>query len=175
MSTTLGWIDWTLLAVLASSMLVGVVRGFVFEVLSLAGWLVAWFGGQWLAPQLAPWLPIGAAGSALNHAAAFVLAFVGVLLAWALLAKLVRLLIHATPLSLADRALGAGFGLARGALLLLAVATVVALTPMAGSSSWRASSGARWLDTALHGLKPLLPDTMAAWVHPGKPPTQTLN
>jgi membrane protein required for colicin V production len=76
----------------------------------------------------------------------------------------VRLLIHATPLSLADRALGAGFGLARGALLLLAVATVVALTPLASSAPWQASAGARWLSVALQGLKPLLPDTMAAWV-----------
>ena len=45
----LGWIDWTLLAVLAVSMVIGLMRGFVFEVMSLAGWLVAWFAAQWLA------------------------------------------------------------------------------------------------------------------------------
>ena len=44
----LGWIDWTLLAVLTVSMLIGLMRGFVFEIMSLAGWLVAWFGAQWL-------------------------------------------------------------------------------------------------------------------------------
>ena len=42
--SALGWVDATLLAVLLLSMLVGLVRGFVFECLSLAGWLVAWFG-----------------------------------------------------------------------------------------------------------------------------------
>jgi membrane protein required for colicin V production len=164
MSETFGWIDWALFAVLGLSMLVGIVRGFAFEVLSLAGWLLAWFGAQWLAPELAPHLPVGSAGSGLNHAAAFVTGFVIVLLGCALLARLVRMLVQATPLSLADRVLGAGFGLARGALLLLAVAMVVALTPVASSASWQASAGARWLGAALFGLQPLLPEAVAAWV-----------
>lgn len=152
-----GWVDGALLAVLMVSAVVGLVRGFVYELLSLAGWLVAWFGAQWAAPQLAPHLPVGAAGSALNLGVAFALAFVAVMLVWALLARLVRLLIHATPLSWPDRLLGAVFGLLRGAVLLLAVATVVGLTPAAQSQGWRASQGARWLGAVLQGLKPLLP------------------
>ena len=58
-----GWLDWALLAVLLLSAAVGIVRGLVFECLSLAGWLVAWFAAQWVAPQLAPHVPVGAAGS----------------------------------------------------------------------------------------------------------------
>lgn len=157
----LGFVDWALLAVLAVSVLVGVVRGFVFEVLSLAGWIVAWFAAQWGSPLLAPQLPVGAPGSALNAGAAFALAFVAALVAWALLARLVRLLIHATPLSVPDRLLGAGFGALRGGVLLLALATVVALTPASQSAAWRASQGARWLEQGLAMLKPLLPDAVS--------------
>ncbi len=158
---TLSWLDWTLLVVLAVSMVVGLVRGFVFEVMSLAGWVVAWFAAQWLAPWLGPQLPVGTAGSALNIATAFALSFVGVMIVWALLAKLVRMVVQATPLSLPDRALGAGFGFVRGAVLLLAVATLVALTPAARAPEWQASKGAAWLMIALQGLKPLLPAAMA--------------
>jgi membrane protein required for colicin V production len=158
---SLSWLDWALVAVLVASVGAGLMRGFVFECLSLAGWLVAWFGAQWAAPQLAPHLPVGAAGSALNLAAAFGLAFIVALIAWALLARLIRMLIRATPLSLADRALGAGFGLLRGLVLLLAVATVVGLTPAAQSALWHGSHGARWLSLALHDLKPLLPEPAA--------------
>jgi membrane protein required for colicin V production len=157
----LSWIDWTLLAVLAVSIVVGLVRGFVFECLSLAGWAVAWFGAQWGAPQLAPHVPVGAAGSSLNLAATFALVFLAALLAWSLLSRLLRMLIHATPLSVPDRLLGAGFGALRGGLLLLAVCTVVALTPAAQSASWRESTGARWLVASLHVLKPLLPEAAA--------------
>ncbi len=155
------WIDWTLLAVLAASVVVGFVRGFVFECLSLAGWVVAWFAAQWAAPDLAPRLPVGAPGSALNLAAALALCFLGALVVWGLLAKLIRMLIHATPLSLLDRLLGGGFGVLRGAVLLLAVTAVVALTPAAQSPSWRSSHGAHWLGAALQVLKPVLPDSAA--------------
>lgn len=157
----LSWIDWTLLAVLAVSVIVGLVRGFVFECLALAGWIVAWFFAQWAAPHVAPHLPVGTPGGALNLAAALTLTFVASLLIWSLLARLVRMAIHATPLSLPDRLLGAGFGVLRGGVLLLVVATVVALTPAAQSPVWRHSQGARWLGITLHALKPLLPDPAA--------------
>lgn len=157
----LSWVDWTMLAVLVVSVLIGLVRGLVFECLSLAGWVAAWFGAQWAAPQLAPHLPLGAPGSALNLSAAFALCFVAALIVWGLAARLVRMLIHATPLSVPDRALGAVFGALRGAVLLLALATVVALTPAAQSTPWRQAQGARWLEQALQGLKPLLPEPVA--------------
>ena len=57
---SLSWIDWTMIIVLAASVLVGLVRGIVYECLSLAGWVAAWFAAQWAAPQLAPQLPLGA-------------------------------------------------------------------------------------------------------------------
>ena len=153
----LGWIDWTLLGVLVFSVLIVIVRGFVFELLAFAGWIVGWFAAQWFAADVAPYVPFGTPGGALNHAIAFAACFIAAILVWTLLARLVRMLIRATPLSLPDRALGGGFGLLRGAVLLLALATVVALTPAAESRGWRDSIGAMWLNTALHGLKPVLP------------------
>ncbi len=160
----LSWLDWTLLAVLAVSVLVGLVRGFVFECLSLAGWVVAWFAAQWGAPLLAPHLPVGSAGSALRLGVSFTLAFLAALIVWSLLARLLRMVVQATPLSVADRLLGGGFGALRGAVLLLAVATVVALTPASQSPGWRASQGARWLSITLASLKPLLPEPVARLV-----------
>ncbi len=159
----LGWVDWTFLAVLALSVLIGLFRGFVFELMSLAGWLVAWFGAQWAAPLLAPYLPVSTPDSPLRLAASFILCFVAVLVVWGLLAKALRMLVHATPLSLPDRFLGAGFGVLRGGVLLLAVASVIALTPAAQSSAWRLSQGARWLELGLQAVKPLLPPGSERW------------
>lgn len=154
-------LDWAFLAVLAVSVVVGLVRGFVFECLSLAGWVVAWFGAQWAAPWLAAYLPVFSPDSPVRLGLAFVLAFVAALVLWGILAKLIRMALHATPLSIPDRLLGAAFGLLRGTVLLLAVATAVALTPASQSQGWRASQGARWLGTALFHLKPLLPEPLA--------------
>ncbi len=157
----LSGLDWLMLALMAVSLVVGLVRGFVFESLSLAGWVVAWFGAQWAAPLLAPSLPIGGLGTPLNHGAAFAVAFLAALIVWALLARLVRMLIHATPLSVVDRLLGAGFGLLRGLVVLLALASVVAMTPAVKADAWLASQGARILAKTLQALKPLLPDSAA--------------
>jgi membrane protein required for colicin V production len=156
----LGWVDWVLLAVLVVSVVVGLWRGLVFEVLSLVGWVVAFIAAQAFAPGVAAVLPIGVPGSALNHGVAFALTFVLALVIWALGSRLLRLIIHATPLQPVDRMLGGVFGLARGAVLLLAVATVVMLSPAQRSTAWQQSRGAHWLATALQGLKPVLPDAI---------------
>jgi membrane protein required for colicin V production len=101
-----GWVDLSFLAILALSVHVGLMRGLVFEVLSLLGWIVAYIAAQWLSPAVAPHLPVGSAGSSLNHAAAFACTFIAVLIVWALAARLLRMVIHATPLSLVDRRAG---------------------------------------------------------------------
>lgn len=157
----LGWVDWALLAVLVLSVAIGLWRGLVFEVLSLLGWVAAFIAAQAFAPVLAPHLPIGTPGSALNFALAFVATFVLALLLWGIASRLIRLVLHATPLQPIDRLLGAAFGLARGAVLLLAVTTVVLLTPAKRSLAWQHSHGAAWLSASLQGLKPVLPDAIS--------------
>jgi membrane protein required for colicin V production len=158
---TLGWVDLALLGALLLSMLIGLWRGLLLEVLALAGWVVAWFGAHWLAPQWAPHLPVGDPGSSLRAAVAFVAAFLAVLIGCGVAARLLRLLLQATPMRGVDRLLGGAFGLLRGVVLLLVITAVVALTPAASAPEWHASRGAQWLGTALQGLKPLLPADVA--------------
>lgn len=158
----LGWVDWTMLGLLALSVLVGIWRGLVFELMSLAGWIVAFFVAQFLSPDVAVHIPVGERGEALNLGVAFAVTFLLALIFWSLIARLVRLLIRATPLTLPDRVLGAGFGLLRGVLLLLVVATIVAFIPAAQrSAAWSQSHGAAWLNLTLRGLGPLLPNNVA--------------
>ncbi|HWP18317.1 MAG TPA: CvpA family protein [Burkholderiaceae bacterium] len=157
----LGWVDWALLALLVLSTVVGIVRGLTFEVLSVLGWVAAYMGAQWATPQVAPSVPVGLPGSALNHLATFALLFVAVLFLWGVLAWLVKKLVRASLLSTADRLLGAGFGLVRGLLIALVVATLVMWTPLAHSQAWRESHGAAMLRQVLFGLKPLMPRELA--------------
>ena len=153
-----GWVDLSLFAMIAVSVLVGLWRGLVFEVLAVLGWIVAYFAAQWFAPELAPRLPIGAAGSALNHAAAFAVVFVLTLVAWGIAARLVRMLVRAAPvISTADRLMGAAFGLVRALVLLLAISTVVGLTPLIKAQAWQQSRVAVWSNELLQSMKHVLP------------------
>jgi membrane protein required for colicin V production len=151
----LSWLDIALLAFLALSMVVGVVRGVVFELLSLAGWFVAYFGARFGTPLAQPWLHIGAAGSNLNYGATFACVFLAALVIWSIAARLVRLLIRATPLSPIDRLLGAGFGLMRGLVVLLIAALLIGVSPWAHSTLWQRSVGVAWLNGMVRELRPL--------------------
>ncbi|WP_372525726.1 CvpA family protein [Piscinibacter sp.] len=157
----IAWVDAAFLAILVLSVIVGLWRGLLFELLSLIGWVVAYLAANGFAAAVAPHIPVGRLGSPLNHAVAFTCIFVAVLIVWGLAARLLRLLIHATPLSPIDRVLGATFGLARGMVVMLAITTVVMLTSMAKSNAWQQSRAALWLNGALHELRPVLPAQIA--------------
>lgn len=150
-------LDWVFLGVLAVSLLLGALRGLVHEVLSVLSWFAAFVLAQWLAPQVAPSLPMGGAAEPLQYAAAFAIVFVLAVFAGGLLAWLGRKLVEAVGLRPVDRTLGAAFGLVRGGLLLLALAVVVNMTPLRSAAWWTESMGAGASTAALRGLKPVLP------------------
>ena len=126
-----------MLGVIAFSALVGLVRGFTFELLSLAGWFFAYFASRWLEPWAAAQLPIGEPGSLLNHGAAFACVFIVVLVVWSVLARGSAALVKKTPLSLLDRLFGAGFGVLRAGIVLLVFATLIGYTSAVRSPAWR--------------------------------------
>lgn len=145
-----------MLAVLAASAVVGVLRGLAFELLSLAGWIVAWVCAKAWALLLAERLHIGSPGSALQQGAGLLICFLGVLVGWRLVSWLIQQVIQATPLAPLDRALGAVFGLLRGALILLVLVLGFGLTPLRASEGWQASTGVRWSQGVLTVVGPVV-------------------
>ena len=156
-------VDIFLLLVLLASVFIGVWRGLVFEVLSVAGWVAAFFLAQWYADEAAALLPLGNTAEPLRYAAGFAVVFVGVAFASGLLAWLIKKGIESAGLRPVDRTLGAAFGLLRGVVILLAVALVVNMTPLKDNNDWRASVGAAWLEAGLHAVKGTMPDNLAPY------------
>ena len=150
-------VDWILLAVLGLSFLLGLWRGIVQEVLSLLGWVAAFYVSQMYAPLAAAWLPMEGSSQMLRYAAGFVVVFVAVLVATVLVSWVIKKLISAVGLGPLDRLLGSLFGLMRGVVILLAVTVFVGMTPMRDTDAWKQAQGAQWLQQFLHVLKPVLP------------------
>ena len=157
-------LDWVFIAVLAVSFLVGAWRGLVYEVLSVISWIAAFIVAQWLAPAAAGWLPVDRAPEAGRYAMGFIVVFIAVVFAGALVAWLVKKLIEAVGLRPVDRTLGAAFGLMRGAILLMAVAVVVNMSPARSAVWWTESKGAGVSLAALKGLKPVLPEKFGQYL-----------
>ena len=155
MTFAIGWVDIGLIVFLLISVLFGLMRGFVFELLSLAGWFAAYFAALGLTPWCRQYIHIGEPASALNYFVTFACVFVLALVVWGIGARLVRAMVRATPLSAIDRLLGAGFGLVRGLVVLLVVTIAVGVSPWAQSSAWKQSQGAVWLNALLQELRPV--------------------
>ncbi len=156
--------DWIAVALIVVSMLFGLVRGLVFEVISLIGWVVAFVVAQWFASDVAAWLPAGDPQASWRYPLAFVLLFVAVAFGVGLMASLTRKLIAAVGLRPVDRILGGAFGAARGAVALLVLAVVVHLLALSESAWWHESRSAVVLDAALQSLKPALPEKLASYL-----------
>ncbi|MEZ0306685.1 MAG: CvpA family protein [Ramlibacter sp.] len=157
-------LDWVFVTVLAVSLLLGAWRGLVYEVLSVISWLGAFVVAQWLAPEVAVWLPMAGSPEPIRYAAGFVVVFITVVIAGALLAWVTKKLVEAVGLRPVDRILGAAFGLMRGAVLLMALAVVVNMTPLKSGAWWTESKGAGISLAALKGLKPVLPERFGQYL-----------
>lgn len=150
-------VDLALLLGLLLSMLVGLWRGLVTELLSLIGWVVAYFMAQWFGPQVGATLPIDEPGSRVNVLAGMMVVFLATWLGWAVLSWAVRQIVKASGLGGADRLLGAMFGLLRGVLVALVLYTLACMTPIVEWAPWQASRGVPWLHEGLEVIQPLLP------------------
>ena len=95
-------IDWTFLAVLLVSMLIGAWRGLVYELLSLAAWVVAFFAAQWGAAEMADWLPLAQWQDSVRYAVGFAVVFVLAVFACGFVAWLAKKLIEAVGLRPGD-------------------------------------------------------------------------
>ncbi len=157
-------LDWIAIALLVLSMLFGLVRGLMYEVILLAAWVAAFFCAQWFAADVGAWLPFGDPAGNWRYATGFALVFVGVVFGVGLVASLMRKLITAVGLRPVDRLLGGVFGLARAAVALLAAAVVVHLLALSDAAWWQESRSATVLDAALQGLKPALPEKLASYL-----------
>lgn len=131
-------LDWILVAIVVVSALLSLLRGFTRELISLLAWLAALVGARLLAPSLAVLFGDSIAEPALRELLAFVLLFIAILVVGALVGHLVGAAVRNSPLSVSDRLLGVGFGLARGVIVLIVAVTL--LGPWLGSEAWWQSS-----------------------------------
>ncbi|OAI52430.1 hypothetical protein AYO46_05480 [Betaproteobacteria bacterium SCGC AG-212-J23] len=154
-------LDLAAIGVIVGSVAWGIWRGFTREVMSLAGWILAFLAANTVAGPLGDRLPASIANPEVRVLIAFVVVFVLVLIAAAIVGMLVSKFLKATGLSGVDRTLGGIFGLARGVLILLAFAVVAGLTALPRSALWKEAVSAGMLERTIVQLKPWLPSALA--------------
>lgn len=156
--------DLLILSVLAISVLLGLVRGFVREAIAL----LAWLGGMWLAwryaPLLEPYLGGAVGDPPVSTWTARALIVLSVLIVgWLVAGILSHLLQHSGLSILVDRILGATFGFLRGVVVVAVFVLLAQFVELTQVGWWResrllpyASEIASWIQTfAETGMKVL--------------------
>lgn len=156
------WLDYAVLGVMGISILWGVWRGLVREVISLAGWVIAFLAANLFAGPMGEVMPSAIPGPELRLVAAFVAIFIGSLILTSLVGRILSGLARAAGLGGLDRALGGMFGIARGLIVAVAFALVAGLTELPLRPVWKGSVSGAWLAQAALAFKPWLPPAFAA-------------
>ncbi len=156
--------DYLVLFVLISSVVVSMMRGLVKEILSLVSWVVAFVIANAYGASLAKMLPEVVPGEVIRLLLAFVILFIGVRILMGLLGMTVDVLVRATGLSLADRSLGALFGLARGRVIVLTAVILCGMTSIPQQAFWKNALLRPMAEDGARAIKPYLPAAYAKHV-----------
>ena len=133
------WPDYAILGVIAVSILVGVLRGFIKEVFSLVVWVAAFLVAYHFADDVADLMADAVTLPSARTAMGFAGLFIAVLLVGGLINYLLGKLVETTGLSGTDRLFGGVFGAARGLALVVAMLLVAGFTPIPADPWWKDS------------------------------------
>ncbi len=116
------WIDYLIIGVVLLSLLIGVIRGFICELISLITWIVALLLAFKFAHPLANHLSSWIDSATARYFVAFAIIFIVILIIGITINVLIRTMVwHRTGVPFTDRLLGLVFGFARGILIIALV------------------------------------------------------
>ncbi len=133
------WVDWLILGIVLVSTIIGLFRGFFREVISVLSWAAAFMVAVYFTESASHLLEGSIETPSLRKAVTGAGLFVLVLLAGGLVNFLVGKLVSGSGLAGTDRAIGGVFGVVRGAVLVILLILLAALTPMTQDPWWRES------------------------------------
>jgi membrane protein required for colicin V production len=156
--------DYVVLVIIGISIVVSMMRGAVREVLSIMGWLLAFYVARTFAMQLVPLLPADIPTEPLRILAAFLILFLGVLLVASLLSIALSSLFKKIGLGWFNRFVGALFGFARGLLIVCVLVLLAGLTSIPKDTRWTSAMFSSPLEALVISMLPWMPQMVAKHV-----------
>jgi membrane protein required for colicin V production len=127
---TWDWVDLAIIGVIALSVITGLIRGFVKELVALCVWVIAIWVAFRYSQTIDPWLQKYIQDKTIRTIAAFILVLIATLIVGAIVNAILGYVLKRTGLSGTDRLLGMGFGFVRGVFIVALILAVVKLTAL---------------------------------------------
>lgn len=126
----LQWVDLAIIAIIGLSVLTGLFRGFVKELVALCVWILAiWLGFNY-SQSLDPWLGKYIQEQSARTAVAFIIILFGTLFVGGVINAILSFILKRAGLSGTDRTLGMGFGFLRGVFIVALIMVAVKMTSL---------------------------------------------
>jgi membrane protein required for colicin V production len=156
--------DFVLLAILAISAVLGLLRGLLKEVLSLVAYASAFLAAIWWGPAVSDWFAQWITQPFVRMALAYLGVFIAVLLSIGFINMTLAALLSKTGLTPADHGLGALFGLVRGVLFVLILVILAGYTPLPEESWWKNAMFSKQVVGVVQQIKLRLPTPANDWL-----------
>lgn len=124
------WVDLSIISIISLSVITGLFRGFIKEIISLCTWVLAFWVAFTYSQEVDHLLPAFVQDDTLGAIASFLMLFFGVLLLGGVFNALLGLIFKRIGLSFTDRILGMGFGFTRGVFIVALVILAVKMTSL---------------------------------------------
>lgn len=157
---TMDTADIIIIGIIMVSILIGVVRGFIKELISLVTWVVAIILAVMFTTPFAEHMTFSKTPF-VRSLCAFILIFVSVVFVGAIINYLVGTLVRKTPFSAADRVLGSLFGVLRGIVFITILVLIGGWTQLPKAPWWQSSYFIPRVQVLSLWLKEQLPEEYA--------------
>ncbi|CAA6818063.1 MAG: Colicin V production protein [uncultured Thiotrichaceae bacterium] len=164
MQMTATLLDLGILVLIVLSLLVGLIRGFVREAISLATWVAAIGFSLLYFKTLALELPFAVHNEIARLGIAFAIIFFSVLVIGAVINFLLSTAIASIGLGGFDRFLGAIFGALRGGLIIVLLIILMGITSFPDQSWWIESRLVPHFELGANWLKERVPEDFSRYL-----------
>jgi len=151
------WYDVLVLGILGFFALRGAMRGFIFQIASLAGIVLCFVFADAVANMAGPYVHLE---PPLNHWVLMVASYLGFTFLCFLVARMLNEAIEKCKLKEFDRHLGVAFGLIKGVLLVLIMTFFIVTVSESARASLKTSYTGRYCAIIMDRLEPVLPHKM---------------
>ncbi|HSF47267.1 MAG TPA: CvpA family protein [Burkholderiales bacterium] len=153
--------DYAVLAIIGLSVLVGIMRGAVREILALASWILAFMAARFYALPIAGMLPATLGGEGPRLLVAFIGVFLAAWLVMGVISVALSGFVKLIGLRSLDRSVGLLFGFGRGIFVVMLLVLIAGMTTLPREPFWRDAMLSPPLEAAATSVKSWLPSELA--------------
>ncbi len=155
--TGMNWLDYTILGIIILSIITGVLRGFIKELIAICVWALAIWLGYHYANSLDSFFTGWINDARIRYGIGFIIIMVATLVVGGICNAFLGMILKKSGLSATDRILGMGFGFLRGVFIASLVIVVLQMTSLEKQDSMKNSQLAAQFEPIVVTFKSYIP------------------